>query len=44
MFVWPWIDALLVRITRWKDISIYIGILAVLLIVGLTVWEAAATH
>jgi len=44
MFVWPWIDTLLVRITRKKDISIYIGILAVLLIVGLTVWEAAATH
>jgi quinol-cytochrome oxidoreductase complex cytochrome b subunit len=44
MFVWPWIDSLLVRITRNKDISIYIGIVGVLLIVGLTVWEAAVTH
>jgi quinol-cytochrome oxidoreductase complex cytochrome b subunit len=44
MFIWPWIDSLLVRMTRNKDISIYIGIVGVLLIVGLTVWEAAVAH
>ena len=44
MFVWPWIDRLLIRITKSKETSTYIGIVAVLLIVGLTVWEAAVAH
>ena len=44
MFIWPWIDAVLVRITRWKDISILVGIVAVLLLVGLTTWEASVAH
>ncbi len=44
MFVWPWIDALLVRVTRIKEISVYIGIVATLLLIGLTVWEAVAPH
>ena len=44
MFLWPWIDAMIVRITGNKDISVYIGIVATLLLVGLTVWEAAVAH
>jgi len=44
MFAWPWIDRWLVRITNNKETSTYIGIVAVLLIIGMTVWEAAVTH
>lgn len=44
MFVWPWIDAVLRRITRNEDISVYIGIVATFLLVGLTVWEAVVAH
>ncbi len=44
MFLWPWIDRLLRKITGNEDISVYIGILATFLLVGLTVWEAAVAH
>ena len=44
MFLWPWIDSLLRRITRYEEISIWIGIIATFLLVGLTVWEAAVAH
>lgn len=44
MFVWPWIDALLRRITKREDASVYIGIVATLLLIGFTVWEAAVAH
>lgn len=44
MFLWPWIDALLRRVTKNEDISIYIGIVATFLLVGLTVWEAVVAH
>ena len=44
MIVWPWIDAALRRITGWKQISVYIGIVATLLLVGMTVWEGAVAH
>ncbi len=44
MFAWPWIDRLLIRVTRNKELSTYIGIVAVFLLIGLTVWEAAVTH
>lgn len=44
MFVWPWIDAFLRRITGKQEISVYVGIVAALLLVGLTVWEAAVQH
>jgi quinol-cytochrome oxidoreductase complex cytochrome b subunit len=44
MFVWPWIDALLRRVTRMQEISVYIGIVAALALMGLTVWEAAVQH
>jgi len=44
MFLWPWIDAVLRHITGVKEISVYIGIVATFLLVGLTVWEAVAPH
>ncbi len=44
MFVWPWVDKLLVSVTRNKEVSTYIGVVAVFLIIGLTVWEAAVAH
>ena len=44
MFFWPWIDSLLRRVTKCKEISVYIGIVATLLLIGLTVWEAVAAH
>ena len=44
MFLWPWIDAFLRRLTGNEDISVYIGIVGTLLLIGLTVWEAIAPH
>ncbi len=44
MFAWPWIDKGLVRITRSKETSTWIGVVGALLIIGLTVWEAAVAH
>jgi quinol-cytochrome oxidoreductase complex cytochrome b subunit len=44
MIVWPWIDSLLRRITRWQEISTYLGIVAVVLLIGLTTWEALVPH
>lgn len=44
MFVWPWIDAALRKLTRIKDISVFVGILAALALIGLTVWEAVVAH
>ena len=44
MFVWPWIDSALRRITKREDISVYIGIVATLLLIGLTTWEAVVAH
>ena len=44
MFAWPWVDKWLIKVTKSKETSTYIGIVAVLLIVGLTVWEAAVAH
>ena len=44
MFLWPWIDAALRRITGNEEISVYIGIVATFLLIGLTVWEAAVAH
>lgn len=44
MFVWPFIDGWVRR--RWpaSEFSVWVGILAVLAIIGLTVWEAAVAH
>ncbi len=44
MFIWPWIDALLRKLTGIAEISFYIGIVAVLTLVGMTVWEASVVH
>jgi quinol-cytochrome oxidoreductase complex cytochrome b subunit len=44
MFLWPFIDDLIRRKTRASEASVWIGILAVLAIIGLTVWEAAVSH
>ncbi len=44
MFVWPFIDAWLVRVTRNEDVSFWIGIVGVFLLVGLTTWEALVAH
>lgn len=44
IFAWPFIDAQIRR--RWKDseASVWIGILGVGLILGLTIWEAVVAH
>lgn len=44
MFIWPLIDGLIRR--RWRDseISVWIGIVGVIVIVALTVWEAIVAH
>jgi quinol-cytochrome oxidoreductase complex cytochrome b subunit len=44
MFCWPFIDAALRRWTRATEASVWIGIVAVLAIIGLTVWEALVAH
>ncbi len=44
MFLWPWIDAAIRRLTRRDDVSVWIGVVATALLIGLTVWEAVATH
>ena len=44
MFIWPWLDKLIRRVTRVEDASVYIGIVATLLIIGITVWEAIVAH
>lgn len=44
MFLWPWIDRGLRRITGIEEISVYVGIIATFLLIGLTMWEAAVAH
>jgi len=44
MFVWPWVDQFLRWATGIEEISVYIGIVATFLLIGLTVWEAAVAH
>jgi quinol-cytochrome oxidoreductase complex cytochrome b subunit len=44
MFTWPFIDALIRKKTRFHEASVWVGILGVLAIIGLTVWEAIARH
>ena len=44
MFLWPWIDAALRKITGSEDISVYIGIVATFLLIGFTIWEAVVAH
>ena len=44
MFIWPFIDGWIRR--RWpaSEASVWIGVVAVFTIVGLTVWEAMVRH
>ena len=44
MFVWPFIDGWVRK--RWpgSEFSVWVGILAVLAILALTVWEGAVAH
>ncbi len=44
MFVWPFVDAWVRR--RWpaSEFSVWVGIVAVLLIIALTLWEGAVAH
>jgi len=44
MFVWPFIDAAIRKYTRFTEASVWIGIVGVFAIVGLTIWEAAVEH
>ncbi|MDA7979359.1 MAG: cytochrome bc complex cytochrome b subunit [Pirellulales bacterium] len=44
MYAWPWLDSLIRKITKREECSTWIGIVAVLAIIGLTVWEALAPH
>lgn len=44
MFVWPFIDAAIRRVRPRSELSVWIGIAAVLAIVGLTTWEAVVKH
>lgn len=44
MFIWPFIDALIRRIWKGSEASVWIGIVAVIAIIALTVWEAVVEH
>ena len=43
-FLWPFIDEQIRKRTRFAEASVYVGIIGVLAIIGLTVWEAAVAH
>lgn len=44
MVAWPFIDGAIRRRSRFQEASVYIGILAVLAIIALTLWEALVEH
>lgn len=44
MFIWPFIDAGFRRLVPNSEASVWIGIVAVIVIITLTVWEAAVAH
>jgi len=44
MFFWPFVDAWLRRHTRYTEASVWIGIVATLTLIGMTVWEALVAH
>jgi quinol-cytochrome oxidoreductase complex cytochrome b subunit len=44
MFGWPFIDEQIRRRTKMAELSVWIGIAAVLTIIGMTVWEAVVRH
>jgi quinol-cytochrome oxidoreductase complex cytochrome b subunit len=44
MVVWPFVDARIRRRRPDSEVSVWVGVLAVLAITGLTVWEAVVAH
>ena len=44
MFAWPWVDLGLRKLTGNDDIHVHVGIVAVFLLTGMTVWEALVEH
>ena len=44
MVVWPWIDVVLRRIFKGRDVGFWIGVAVALSIVAMTVWEAIWPH
>ncbi len=44
MFIWPFIDVVLQKMFKRTDASVWVGIVAYILITGMTVWEALVTH
>jgi quinol-cytochrome oxidoreductase complex cytochrome b subunit len=44
MFAWPFIDAWLVKRFKYPEISVWVGVVAALTIMGLTMWEALVAH
>ncbi|NKB86808.1 MAG: DUF4405 domain-containing protein [Acidobacteria bacterium] len=44
MFTWPFIDAQIRKRTRFQEASVWIGIVGVLAIIALTMWEALVAH
>ena len=44
MFVWPFVDALIRRKTKFAEASVWIGLLVALGIIAMTVWEASVAH
>ena len=45
MFCWPFVDSWMRKKSRWlEEASVWIGIVAVLMIIGITVYEAAVEH
>ncbi len=44
MFGWPFVDSWIRRRTRFQEASVWIGIVGVLAIIGMTVWEAIVKH
>lgn len=43
-FAWPFIDAGIRKYTRFKEASVWIGVVGALTIIGLTLWEGMARH
>ena len=44
MVLWPFIDKALRRVTRIPTISVWIGIVAVAVLISMTLWEASVAH
>ena len=44
IFVWPFIDAIIRKKTKFKEASVWIGIVGTLTIIALTLWEAFVAH